>query len=65
MKIIDSIVVNKSRFVNVVAVTYEDRKGNRKRWHMVSRAKEPKCIGGGIQRPDAVIIVPMSISIPR
>ncbi len=58
MKIIDSKVVNKNRFVTVVAVTYEDQKGNRKQWHMVSRGNQPKCITGRIQRPDATIIVP-------
>jgi ADP-ribose pyrophosphatase len=58
MNIIDSTVVNKSKFVTVVAVAYEDRKGNRKRWHMVSRGEQPKCITGRIERPDAAIIVP-------
>ena len=58
MKIIDSAVVSKSRFVTLVAVTYEDQKGNTKRWHMVSRGDPPKCITGEIRRPDAAIIVP-------
>lgn len=58
MKIIDSTVVNQSQFVNVVAVTYEDRRRNRKQWHMVSRTEPPKCISGDIQHPDAAIIVP-------
>lgn len=58
MKIIDSTVVKRNRFVNVVAVGYEDRRGNRKRWHMVSRGEQPKCITGRIDQPDAAIIVP-------
>jgi ADP-ribose pyrophosphatase len=58
MKIIDSTVVNKSKFVTVVAVRYEDRKGNPKNWHMVTRSDPPKCITREIQRPDAAIIVP-------
>jgi ADP-ribose pyrophosphatase len=58
MKIIDSTVVSKSKFVTVVAVRYEDRKGNLKNWHMVSRGNPPKCITGEIQKPDAAIIVP-------
>jgi len=58
MKIIDSTVVSKSKFVTLVAVTYEDQRGNIKRWHMVSRGEPPKCISGDIQRPDAAIIVP-------
>ena len=58
MKIIDSTVVNKSRFVNVVAVNYEDQRGNLKQWHMVTRTEPPKCITGRIDHPDAAIIVP-------
>lgn len=58
MRIIDSTVVSKSKFVTVVAVRYEDRKGNLKNWHMVSRGNPPKCITGEIQKPDAAIIVP-------
>jgi len=58
MKIIDSTVVNKSKFVNLVAVTYMDRRGNTKHWHMVSRGETPKCITGQTRHPDAAIIVP-------
>jgi ADP-ribose pyrophosphatase len=58
MKIIDSTVVSKSKFVTLMAVTYEDRKGNTKHWHMVTRGEHPKCITGKIHRPDAAIIVP-------
>ncbi len=58
MKIIDSTIVNKSKFVTLFAVTYVDQKGNTKRWHMVSRGEQPKCITGQNQRPDAAIIVP-------
>ena len=58
MKIIDSSVVSRSKFVTVVAVHYEDRKGHPKNWHMVTRHEPPKCISGAIHHPDAVIIVP-------
>jgi ADP-ribose pyrophosphatase len=58
MKIIDYEVINNSRFVNLAAVKYEDQKGNVKRWHMVSRVEQPKCITGETERPDAAIIVP-------
>ena len=58
MKIIDSTVVHNSRFVKLVAVTYEDQRGQVKQWHMVTRKDEPKCITGDIGRPDASIIVP-------
>jgi ADP-ribose pyrophosphatase len=58
MKIIDSDVVSRSPFVTVVAVRYEDRRGNPKSWRMVTRSEPPKCITGKIHRPDAAIIVP-------
>jgi len=58
MKIIDSSVVCKSKFATLVAVTYEDQRGNIKRWHMVSRGEQPKCVTGLNQQPDAAIIVP-------
>ena len=58
MKIIDSTIVNKSKFVNLVSVTYLDRQGNTKHWHLVSRGDPPKCITGQTRDPDAVIIVP-------
>ena len=32
--------------------------GQHRRWHMVSRGDQPKCITGNTQRPDAAIIVP-------
>jgi ADP-ribose pyrophosphatase len=58
MKILDSTIVNKSKFVTLIAVRYEDRKGNPKTWQMVARQQPPRCITGDIQRPDAAIIVP-------
>ncbi len=58
MKIINSTVVHKSKFVTVVAVGYEDRRGHARQWHMVSRGEQPKCISGETGRSDAAIIVP-------
>lgn len=58
MKIMDSTIVTKLAFVTLFAVSYRDRIGNIKRWHMVSRGEQPKCITGDHQRPDAAIIVP-------
>lgn len=58
MKIIDSAIVNRIKFVTLFAVAYLDRKGNTRRWHMVSRGDQPKCVTGNTQRPDAAIIVP-------
>lgn len=58
MKIIESTVIHQSPFVTLTAVTYLDKKGHSRQWHMVSRDDPPKCISGRIQRPDATIIVP-------
>jgi len=58
MKIIDSTIITKVKFVALFAVKYLDRKGNLKHWHMVSRGDQPKCITKDNQRPDAAIIVP-------
>jgi ADP-ribose pyrophosphatase len=58
MKIIDSTVVNKSKFTTLFVVTYQDQDGHTKRWEMVTRGEQPKCITGEKQRPDAAIIVP-------
>lgn len=58
MKIVDSTIVTKIRFATLFAISYLDRKGNSKRWHMVSRGEQPKCITGETRRPDAAIIVP-------
>lgn len=58
MKIIGSSIVTKLKFVTLFAVSYLDRKGNTKCWHMVSRSEPPKCITGNNRRPDAAIIVP-------
>lgn len=58
MKIIDYTIVDKSKFVNLASVEYEDQRGNTKQWQMVTRKKQPKCFTGEIFRPDAAIIVP-------
>lgn len=58
MKIIDSAIVTQIKYVTLFAVLYLDRKGIAKRWHLVSRGEQPKCITGDNRRPDAAIIVP-------
>lgn len=58
MKIIDSTIVTKLKFVTLYAISYFDRKDNKKTWHMVSRGEQPKCITGKNQDADATIIVP-------
>jgi ADP-ribose pyrophosphatase len=58
MKIIDATIIAKLKFVTLFAVSYLDRMGNTRHWHMVSRGDQPKCITGERRRPDAAIIVP-------
>lgn len=58
MKILEATIITKLKFVTLFAVSYLDRKGNTKQWHMVGRQERPKCITGQFQQPDAVIIVP-------
>ena len=58
MKIINSTIVTKLKFITFFAVSYLDRKSNTKQWHMVSRSDQPKCITGENRRSDAAIIVP-------
>lgn len=58
MKIVDSTIVTKIKYVTLFAVSYLDRKGNTRQWHMVGRGAQPRCITGEKARPDAVIIVP-------
>ncbi len=58
MKIFDASTIKKLPFVNLFSVSYEDRKGRRRGWQMVSRHDHPKCLTGKIQHPDATIIVP-------
>lgn len=58
MKILDATILAKVKYATLFAVSYLDRKGNAKRWHLVSRGDQPKCISGERRRPDAAIIVP-------
>lgn len=58
MKIISATIIAKVKFATLFAISYLDRKGQSRRWHMVGRGDQPKCITGERQRPDAAIIVP-------
>ena len=58
MKIIDSTIVAKLKFVTLFAINYTDRKGTFKKWDMVSRKNQPKCITHDNRQPDAAIVIP-------
>jgi ADP-ribose pyrophosphatase len=58
MKITGATIVAKIKFVTLFAISYIDRLGQPRSWHMVSRGDPPKCLEAGHPRPDAAIIVP-------
>ena len=58
MKIIDAAIIAKFKYLTLFAVSYLDRKGVLRQWHMVSRDEPPKCISGRRSHADAAIIVP-------
>jgi ADP-ribose pyrophosphatase len=46
------------KWLNLFDVQYIDKHGREKFWQLASRHKEPKCITGQVEKPDAVVIVP-------
>jgi ADP-ribose diphosphatase len=46
------------KWLNLFAVRYVAKKGNERSWKIASRQKQPKCVTGRYERPDAVVIVP-------
>ncbi len=58
MKITGATIIAKFKFVTLFAVSYLDRIGRSKQWHLVSRSDPPKCISGENHQADAVIMVP-------
>ena len=46
------------KWLNLFGVRYVARSGDEKSWKIATRQKEPKCVTGSYERPDAVVIVP-------
>jgi ADP-ribose pyrophosphatase len=46
------------KWLNLFEVNYVAKNGNDKSWKIASRQKQPKCVTGRYDRPDAVVIVP-------
>jgi ADP-ribose pyrophosphatase len=46
------------KWLNLFEVNYVAKNGDDKSWKIASRQKQPKCITGRYDRPDAVVIVP-------
>ncbi|MCP4754501.1 MAG: NUDIX hydrolase [Proteobacteria bacterium] len=47
------------KHLNMFEISYLDRDRNEKSWQIASRSKDPKCVSGQFDMPDAVVIVPM------
>jgi ADP-ribose pyrophosphatase len=46
------------KWLNLFDVKYVAKTGDEKSWQLATRQKEPKCVTGSYDRPDAVVIVP-------
>ena len=46
------------RHLNLYEISYINRNGMEKLWHIASRGDQPKCVTGQFDMPDAVVIVP-------
>jgi ADP-ribose pyrophosphatase len=59
MKIKEYRMLADAGYLKLYEIGYADREGRRKSWSLVSRAATaPKCMTGGLDAPDAVVIVP-------
>jgi ADP-ribose pyrophosphatase len=65
MEIIKSQKLTNLKWLNIFNVKFVDKKGNSKLWQVASRKKQPKCITGNFDLPDAVIIVPFHKSLQK
>ena len=46
------------KWLNLFDVKYVAKTGEKKSWQLATRIKEPKCVTGRFDQPDAVVIVP-------
>ena len=58
MKIIGSKKRTQGKWLNLFDVAYVDDTGVNRNWQVVSRNREPKCISGSFDSPDAVLMIP-------
>lgn len=58
MKIIGSKKLTQSKWLNLFEVAYVDDSGTNRKWQVVSRNAEPKCVSGRFDQPDAVLMIP-------
>jgi ADP-ribose pyrophosphatase len=58
IEIKESKKLTDEKWLNLFNVEYVAKTGDVKSWQLVTRQKEPKCVTGRYERPDAVVIVP-------
>jgi len=62
MKITGFKKLTHARWINLFDVSYTDKTGQERNWQVVSRNKQPKCISGKHDLPDAVLMIPFHTS---
>ena len=62
MKITGFNKLTHARWINLFDVSYTDKTGQERHWQVVSRNKQPKCISGRHDLPDAVLMIPFHTS---
>jgi ADP-ribose pyrophosphatase len=58
IKIEDFKKLTDEKWLNLFGVRYITRSGDERSWKIATRQKEPKCVKGNYEQPDAVVIVP-------
>jgi ADP-ribose pyrophosphatase len=58
IEIRESQKLTHQKWLNLFDVKYVAKTGDEKSWQLATRQKEPKCVTGRYDRPDAVVIVP-------
>lgn len=58
MKITGYKKLTDARWINLFDVSYRDAAGKERNWQIVSRNRRPKCVSGGFDVPDAVLMIP-------
>lgn len=58
MKIQNVEKITNCRHLNLYKISYINKNGVEKLWHIASRSDKPKCLTGKFDMPDAVVIVP-------
>ena len=62
MKITGFKKLTHAKWINLFDVSYIDKTGQERNWQVVSRNKQPKCISGKHDLPDAVLMIPFHTS---